>query len=45
MIKQIIQNELIKKFKGTKLEENNNIATYVCTMFAYFQIINLRILK
>ena len=34
-------NELIKYFKGTKLEENNNIAT----MFAYFQIINLRILK
>ena len=31
-----------KKFKGTKLEENNNIET----MFAQcFQIINLRILK
>ena len=30
-----------KKFKGTKLEENNNIAT----MFGDFQNINLRILK
>ena len=27
MIKQIIKNELIKSFKGTKLEENNNIET------------------
>ena len=46
MIKQILLNELIKTFKGTKLEENNNIATnLVRTMFAYFQIINLRILK
>ena len=27
MIKQILLNELIKQFKGTKLEENNNIAT------------------
>ena len=27
MIKQIIKNELIKIFNGTKLEENNNIAT------------------
>ena len=34
-----------KKFKGTKLEENNNYCNYVRTMFAYFQIINLRILK
>ena len=30
--------------KGTKLEENNITAT-LCTMFAYFQIINLKILK
>ena len=41
MLKQIILYELILKFKGTKLEENNNTAT----MFAYIQIINLRILK
>ena len=35
-----------KKFKGTKLEENNiNATRYVRTMVAYFQIINLRILK
>ena len=27
MIKQIKLNELIKQFKGTKLEENNNTAT------------------
>ena len=27
MIKQIILNELIKNFKGTKYEENNNTAT------------------
>ena len=27
MIKQIISSELINKFKGTKLDENNNIAT------------------
>ena len=40
MIKQIILNELIKIFKGIKLENNNT-----ATMFAYFQIINLRILK
>ena len=33
-----------KKFKGTKLEENN-ILHYVRTMLAYFQIIHLRILK
>ena len=44
MIKQTILSELIKQFKGTKHEENNNTVT-VCTMLAYFQIINLRILK
>ena len=37
MIKQIIKNELIKQFKGTKLVEDNNIAT----MFAeYLHISN-----
>ena len=51
MIKQIILYELIIKFKGTKLEENNNTATMfavlhnVCIFSNYkfkdFKIINL----
>ena len=48
MIKQIIKTELIKQFKGTKLEENNNIATMFAQClhisnykFKNSQIINL----
>ena len=39
MIKQIILNELIKKFKGTKLEENNNTATVFAQCLHIFKLL------
>ena len=39
MIKQILLNELIKKFKGTKLEENNNIATMFARCLHIFKLL------
>ena len=38
MIKQILLNELIQKFKGTKLEENNNIATMFAQCLHIFKL-------
>ena len=39
MIKQIILSELIKKFKGTKLEENNNTATMFAQCLHIFKLL------
>ena len=39
MIKQIILNELIKYFKGTKLEENNNTATMFAQCLHIFKLL------
>ena len=39
MIKQIILNELIKTFKGTKLEENNNTATMFAQCLHIFKLL------
>ena len=39
MIKQIILNELIKQFKGTKLEENNNTATMFAQCLHIFKLL------
>ena len=39
MIKQIILNELIKKFKGTKLEENNKTATMFAQCLHIFKLL------
>ena len=47
MIKQIISLGLIKIFNGSKLEENNNIATmfaqclHIFKLFKDFKILNL----
>ena len=39
MIKQIILIELIKQFKGTKLEESNNIATMFAQYLHIFKLL------
>ena len=39
MIKQIILSELIQKFKSTKLEENNNIATMFAQCLHIFKLL------
>ena len=39
MIKQAILNELIKEFKGTKLKENNYIATMFAQWLEIFKIL------
>ena len=39
MIKQIISSELLKNFKGTKLEENNNIATMFAQCLHIFKLL------
>ena len=39
MIKQIISSELIEKFKGTKLEENNNIAAMFAQSLHIFKLL------
>ena len=39
MLKQAILNEIIKTFKGTKIEENNNIATMFAQCLQIFKLL------